>query len=208
MRRIKILNVAIYAILAAFLMATGVCRECLAEGITDRLLSGNSVISTNERTTSGDRAVKARILIMAPPSIVWDSVHKERSHDPDIEYSKVIERQDENKSTLEQKFVLLPIVGSATCLMSNDEIPLQRIDYRLLKSDRNFKAMDGSWVLSPYNDGRSTILELTVHLQLSFPIPQAIVDSFSARKLDKRLHNVKDTAETAEKVAQQDHHQG
>lgn len=140
------------------------------------------------------RYVKARVLIKASPHIVWDSVHEERKHDPDLEYSKVVDEKP-NLKMLEQKFNLIPMIGSATCLMKQDEVPDQRIDYTMVKSDR-FKAFEGSWVLTPTEDGKGTYLELSSHIDMGLPIPRSIVEGMQGKKLGRRLTNVKKLAET------------
>lgn len=145
--------------------------------------------------------VTAKTVIKAPPKIVWETVHEERKKDPDLAYSKVLE-QGVNECRLEQKFVLIPVIGAAVCEMHNSEIPGKRIDYKLLKSDR-FKAMEGSWILTPTDDGKSTILELTTHLDLGLPVPKAMMNGATAKKLARRLDNVKKMAEqTHASVAQ------
>lgn len=141
--------------------------------------------------------ITARTLIEAPPRIVWEAVHEERQKDPDIEYSKVLET-GENKCRLEQKFKLIPVFGTAVCEMHNWEVPLQRIDYKLIKSDR-FKSMEGSWVLTSKDDGRSTMLELSTHLDLGIPVPGGLMKSVTSKKLTKRLSNVKKVAEQTQK---------
>lgn len=138
--------------------------------------------------------VKGKVTIKAPPSTVWYSVHEERKNDPDLAYSKVLEQHSEHEATLEQKFVLLPMLGSSVCVMKNSEIPLKRIDYYLLRSD-HFKAMEGSWVLTPSADGKSTILELNSHIDLGMPVPRWFINSTLSKKIDRRLNHVKDMAE-------------
>ncbi|CAN5229419.1 hypothetical protein BH11CYA1_BH11CYA1_28890 [soil metagenome] len=138
--------------------------------------------------------VKASVHIDAPKEVVWQAVHEERKHDPDLAYSKVIV-PGEHEYTLEQKMVLIPVFGSAVCEMQNKEVPLERIDYKLIKSDR-FKHMEGSWVLTPSSDGKSTTLELSTSLDLGVPVPKAVINGFTAKKLQRRLKNVKESAET------------
>lgn len=147
---------------------------------------------------SGDKTfITAQTHINAPPRIVWDAVHKEREKDPDIEYSKVLEKGP-NKCRLEQKFKLIPVFGTAVCEMHNWEVPLKRIDYKLIRSDR-FKAMEGSWVLTSKNEGKSTMLELSTHLDLGIPVPGGLMKSVTSKKLTKRLGNVKEMAEKTHK---------
>lgn len=150
--------------------------------------------STSTQKRAGDKTWNsAKILIKAPPKLVWESVHEERKHDPDLAYSKVLE-QGVNECRLEQKFQLIPVLGTAVCEMHNSEIPGQRIDYKLLKSDR-FKAMEGSWILTPHSDGRYTMLELSTHLDLGVPVPAMVMNSVTTKKLAKRVGNVKKLAE-------------
>ncbi len=137
--------------------------------------------------------VQAKVVIDAPPNVVWDTVHDERKKDPDLAYSKVLSQKD-NHAVLEQKFQLLPILGTSVCKMSNDEIPGKRIDYKLLHSDRS-KAMEGSWVLNPIDNGKKTELVLSTHIDLGFPAPESMMNNATGKKLQRRLGNVKAMAE-------------
>lgn len=136
----------------------------------------------------------ARTTIKAPPEVVWKAVHDERQNDPDIAYSKVLE-QGENQCKLEQKFTLIPVLGTSTCVTHQVEVPNERIDYKLLHSD-HFKAMEGSWVLSSVDGGKSTQLEFSSHLDLGLPVPKMLMDSITSKKMEKRLSNIKKLAES------------
>jgi hypothetical protein len=125
--------------------------------------------------------------------VVWDSVHVSRKKDPDLAYSRVLERSI-NEETYEEKFQLLPMLGSATCVLKDKETPYKRIDYQLVKSDR-FKGMEGSWVFAASEDGKSTILELTSHIDIGLPCFQGFIDNNLAKKMERRLLHVKSLAE-------------
>ncbi len=153
-----------------------------------------NMIDAVEKPASEKHRVQSKILIKAPLDVVWYSVHEERKHDPDIAYSKIIE-QGVNEQKLEQKFCLLPVIGSATCLMHHTEVPNQRIDYKLLKSD-HFKAMEGSWIFTPAENGKATVLELSTHLDMGVPVPKMIFNNLTQKKLDKRLAHIKEMAES------------
>ena len=177
--------------------ASGEKDELSAKKQLDR---GNTVVST-EQKSNGHRWVKAKILIKASAHVVWDTVHEERQHDPDLEYSKILNHAD-NNATLEQKFSLIPIIGTAVCVMKNREVPNERIDYNMVSSDR-FKAMEGSWVLTPGSDQNSTYLELSSYLDTGLPITRPLVEGVTARKLQRRVTNVKNMAEAMQhRVAQ------
>ncbi len=148
---------------------------------------------------SGKPRVKASITIKAPPEVVWDAVHEQRKTDPELAYSKVL-RQGVNEATLEQKFMVIPVIGSAVCTMNTQEVPNRRIDYQMIKSDR-FKAMEGSWVLTPSADGKSTTLELSSHIDLGLPVPRGMMNGVTQKKLERRLAHVRELAEKS-RVAQ------
>lgn len=150
---------------------------------------------------SGKPRVRASITIKAPPDVVWDAVHEQRKSDPELAYSKVL-RQGVNEATLEQKFTVIPVIGSAVCVMNTKEVPNQRIDYQMVKSDR-FKAMEGSWVLTPGADGKSTNLELSSHVDFGMfvPVPKSMRDSITKQKLERRLTHVRELAEKS-RIAQ------
>ena len=140
------------------------------------------------------------IEIKASPEVVWQSVHDERASDPVLAYSKVLEK-GENECRLEQKFSFLPVIGTAVCEMRNWEVPLKRIDYKMIKSDR-FKAMEGSWVLTPLENGM-TRLDLSTSLDMGLPVPKAMVNSIAAKRIGVRLKHVKEMAEKRQnKIAQ------
>lgn len=151
------------------------------------------LLDVPDKPDSEKKRIASKILIKAPPEVVWYSVHEERKHDPDIAYSKVLE-QGVNEQKLEQKFCLLPVIGSATCVMHHTEVPNQRIDYKLLKSD-HFKAMEGSWTFTPAENGKATILELSTHLDMGVPVPKMLFNNLTQKKLDKRLAHIKEMAE-------------
>lgn len=134
----------------------------------------------------------AKVEIKASPERVWAAVHEERAHDPDLSYSKAIQRND-NRVLLEQKFNSLPVIGQATCLMVQEEVPMKRIDYKLVRSDK-FKELSGSWVLEAQPDG-STTLELYSHLDTGLPYSKGIINTVLRDKIKKRLKRVKAAAE-------------
>ncbi|MBX9668008.1 MAG: SRPBCC family protein [Candidatus Obscuribacterales bacterium] len=166
-------------------------QECHARKIASA--GSEEAVVTSEKRAGNKVWHTAKILIKAPPKVVWDTVHEERKKDPDLAYSKVLE-QGVNECRLEQRFVLIPVIGAAVCEMHNSEIPGQRIDYKLLKSDR-FKSMEGSWILTPTDDGHHTVLELSTHLDLGMPVPGPIMNTVTSKKLARRLDNVKKMAE-------------
>ncbi|HIA55813.1 MAG TPA: hypothetical protein EYN91_27630 [Candidatus Melainabacteria bacterium] len=135
--------------------------------------------------------VTGKVEITAPAQAVWDAVHHERQSDPDLSYSKVVEQKG-NRILLEQKFNSIPIVGEATCLLVQEETPLKRIDYKMVRSDK-FKEMWGSWVIEENPNGVS--LSLHSVLDTGLPYAQSVTNQFLKGKIDARLNRVKTAAE-------------
>jgi hypothetical protein len=142
---------------------------------------------------------KARTTIKASPEVVWRMVHEERQHDPDIGYTKILE-QSEHECKLEQQFKFIPVLGTSVCVTEQKEVPFERIDYKLLKSD-HFKEMEGCWTFASADNGRSTVLELSSHLDLGLPVPKFMMNNISTRKLEKRLAHIKELSENVRPVA-------
>jgi hypothetical protein len=78
--------------------------------------------------------------------------------------------------------------------MNHKEVPNQRIDYELIKSD-HLKELHGSWVLTPNASGNETTLELSTVMDIGFLIPRAVANAFITRVLERRLAHVKQMAE-------------
>jgi hypothetical protein len=161
---------------------------------TPEKLDGSTVkIDYTAKTkTTPKTFVKGRVLVKAPVNIVWQTVHEERQCDPDMAYCKLLTRSI-NEQTYEEKFVLIPVLSSTTCVLKDVEVPNERIDYELVKSD-HFKAMDGSWRFTACEAG--TMLELISHVDTGLPVPQSFVDNSLARKIERRLTRVKTMAES------------
>jgi ribosome-associated toxin RatA of RatAB toxin-antitoxin module len=136
--------------------------------------------------------VRGHITIKAPARIVWEAVHKERATDPDLSYSKVVEKQGD-KVMLEQKFNGMPVIGEAVCLLEQTEAINQRIDYKLVRSDK-FKDLRGSWILTELPEG-STKLELHSVLNTGLPFSEHIINHVLKGRINKRLERVKVSAE-------------
>lgn len=139
------------------------------------------------------KGVKGQIEIKATTERVWEAVHAERATDPDLAYSKVIQQKG-SRILLEQKFNALPIIGEATCLMVQEETPLKRIDYKLVRSDK-FKNMCGCWILQETAEG-STTLELWSLLDTGLPYSQGVINTLLKEKINRRLARVKNAAES------------
>ena len=130
---------------------------------------------------------KASLLIKAPPEIVWSAILDVPESD-DMAYSKQLERKG-NVSIIEEKYVKLPIIGDAIAVIKQTEDPFKRIDYELIRSDK-FKALEGTWTLTPMDNGKHTLVELSSYTDAGVPIPRFIVDITTKQRVKGRLQEV------------------
>lgn len=141
--------------------------------------------------------VTGSVIISASPDVVWDTIKQQRLLDPDLEYSKTISRSG-NNAVIEQKFRGIPVWGSTTNVLSERETPNTRVDYQLVRSDK-LKRLEGSWVLSPAADGKSTRLSLSTLLDVGIPFTGGLAKKIATRMVNRRLTNVKTLAEQTER---------
>jgi hypothetical protein len=144
-----------------------------------------------------EHGVLGSVLIKAPADVVWETIKKQRELDPDMEYSNTLSRNG-NDAVIEQKFTGLPIWGSTTNVISEHETPFSRVDYKLIKSDK-LKKLEGSWVLTPAENGASTSLSLSSHLDVGIPFTGGIAKKMATKLVNKRLTNVKILAEQTQR---------
>ncbi len=163
------------------------------------LLATLAITQTAAFCQTPSDGVTGKVDISAPPQAVWEAVHQERSSDPDISYSKIVEQKG-NRVLIEQKFNTIPVVGEATCLLVQEETPLKRIDYKMVRSDK-FKEMYGSWVIEENPNG--VVLSLHSVLDTGLPYAQSVTNSFLKNKIDARLARVKTAAESKAREKQQ-----
>jgi len=140
-----------------------------------------------------DDYVSSRISIKAPVEIVWKVVHEERETAPDLVYSK-LHKEDANLLVFEQKWTIVPFLATTTCVISENEIPYKRIDYKVIKSNQ-FKVMEGAWIFTTVDNGSATELELTTHLELRRLAPMKLVNAMAKKKIAQRLAHIKELAE-------------
>jgi Polyketide cyclase / dehydrase and lipid transport len=165
---------------------------CCSNVQANQLNQGESDTGPKKRNLS---PVSSSITIKAPLERVWSSIHKARSKDPELtNYSVLI---TEGNREIAQQTMMLPFIGEARCIVSLDDSPPNRIDYRLIESN-SFKTFDGTWLLSSVSKGQATRIDLTCYSELKEPVPQFILKAVTARKMRKRLDFVKMLAEKKE----------
>lgn len=140
------------------------------------------------------KGVHEEIVINAPPSVVWRCMEKQRTVDPDS--TSVVKSAKNGVINVEQKFSFpCPPFGSAECTLKLTEVVNHRVDFKLLESD-DLRAMEGSWVLTPSKDAKSSKLELYSYVEPNLMIPRFICNALSSHKAKKNLDTVKRLSET------------
>ena len=128
--------------------------------------------------------LKKSITLDAPVKEVWNAILSYRTSDPSKR--KVISAQ-EGKVVIEETFSGLPVVGSSRVVYEELEKPYDRIDYRLVESDKLSK-FEGSWQFTSVDDA-TTAVEVTAFLDSSLPVPfkENLLKQQASRDLENRL---------------------
>jgi hypothetical protein len=100
-------------------------------------------------------------------------------------------------ATIKENMEGVPIYGKVECVWQETEVPYERIDYKMLSSDK-FKWGYGTWILTPSADKKSTTLELRSFLDTGLRIPFAgEITKMGASKDSKvRLERIKKISES------------
>ncbi len=138
-------------------------------------------------------AQSGSIVVNAAPGQVFQAIKQSRYQEPD---RRKVVSSDSNSAVLEEWFKGLPIIGDATCRYIETEKHNQRIDYKILSSDK-FKAFDGAWELEPINEGRATKLKLSSYVEpnLKVPFAKQLAAHNTRRDIKRRLTNIKQSVE-------------
>lgn len=139
-----------------------------------------------------DAMVSDSALIDAPVRDVWEAMKVIRKNDP--AHRRVLS-SDGGDYVVEEKFENIPVLGDATCTYKEHEIPMQKVQYSMLKSDK-LKAFEGEWELTPSADGKQTNVRLSSRTDAGIKILFAdrITRSQTAKSIAKRLENVREIA--------------
>ena len=95
---------------------------------------------------------------------------------------------------VEEKFDAIPVIGDAVCTYKEHEVPMQKLEYSMIKSDK-LKAFEGEWELNPTNDGK-TVLKLSSRTDAGIRIPFAdkITRCRTSKTIQRRLEEVREIA--------------
>ncbi|RTL41894.1 MAG: hypothetical protein EKK48_13330 [Candidatus Melainabacteria bacterium] len=139
--------------------------------------------------------VHEEVLIKAPPKIVWRSMLEQRKIDPDSAYIK--SASENGEPVVEQKFIFPSPFGNAECILHLNETAAQRVDFKLISSE-DLKAMEGSWILTPTEEGH-TKLSLSTYVEPNISLPRMITNGIVSHRSKRNLSMVKKLAESSAK---------
>jgi len=133
--------------------------------------------------------IEQSMVIKAPAKLVFEGIQQSRSEDPTRRHM-VSHNQD--VAVIDEKLSNLPIIGSAHLVYKEIEVPFKRIDYELVSSDK-LKAFEGSWELTPLDNGRETRVSLKSYTEVKICLPFAkeMSGAQTAKDINRRLGNLK-----------------
>jgi len=151
-------------------------------------LQGGSAALAKEQ-----KPISEKIEINAPEKYVFDAVAKQRNNEQS--HRKQISA-DGDTYRIDEKMEGVAIYGKVHCVWEEKEIKPNRIDYKLIESDK-FKSGFGSWIMTPSADGKSTSLEFQSFLDTGLKVPFAGEITKMAAHSDAkgRLERIKKLAE-------------
>lgn len=133
-------------------------------------------------------------VIKAKPEVVYNAILKLRDESKDT--VKEVSREGQHACVLEETFDGLPVIGTAKCTYKEVYIPYKKIEYSMVKSEK-FRAFEGTWLLSPTQDGQGTNLSLTSYVDVDLPVPFAkqLTKMTTMRGVKRRIKMVKTSCE-------------
>jgi len=146
------------------------------------------------QAAGGFLGVTAKVTVKARAEKIYETIRSLRND----EESGVTEiARTATEATLEERFDGLPIIGHAKCVYIERYSPPERIEYKMVHSDR-FKAFEGKWEIVPVGGGDVCVLSLSSYVDTGLPIPFArqITNAATMRDVEQRLSEVKQKAET------------
>jgi len=144
-----------------------------------------------------DAMVSDSTTINAPVKAVWEAMRTLRRNDP--AHRKVLSSSG-GDYVVEETFENIPVLGVAVCTYKEHEVPMQRLQYCMIKSDK-LKAFEGEWELSPTADGKTNVkLSSRTDAGVCIPFADRITRNRTAKSIAQRLEAVREIA-TSPKVA-------
>jgi hypothetical protein len=144
------------------------------------------------------KVVTETLKIDASPQAVFAAIQGYRTSSL---YHRKLISYDGTSALVDEQLQGVPVLGSVHCTWVEKEVPYQRIDYKMVQSDK-FVSGSGSYVILP-GSADSVTLELSSELDSGCKIPFAKeIGQMAAHKdMKSRLLQIKRMSETA-RIAQ------
>jgi len=158
----------------------------------NRLSQGDVVVSRSHRN------VQAAILLDAPAERIWDVMvdcEGAPGFVPGLRECKVVERGD-GWEVLQHRVRISSLLPQVTYRFRATYRRPERIDF--VRTSGDLKAMEGSWVLVPVEDGRRTVVRYSVYLDPGFLAPQWLVRQALRHDLPDLLRALRRRVEAGE----------
>jgi hypothetical protein len=135
------------------------------------------------------KVIEQTMVIKASPKVVFEGIQFSRNADPERRH---LVSHHEDVAVIDEKLADLPLIGTAHLVYKEIEVPFKRIDYLLVSSDK-FKAFEGSWELTPLENGEGTKVSLRSYSDLKVWVPFAkdMSASSTIKDINRRLSNLK-----------------
>jgi hypothetical protein len=160
-----------------------------SRGLIPLLLSLQFAVPSYAADRTSEQMVSQQAVLNAPVRVVWDALRKERMNDPQ---HRQILSSGGGDYVVKENFEHLPVVGQATCIYKEHEVPMSKLQYQMVTSDK-LKAFEGVWVLTP-RAGNQTVLQLSSRIEtgISMPFSRQITRDATMKSIDRRLSDIKE----------------
>ncbi len=148
-----------------------------------------SLSSTSICLAAGkSNGVEESLVIKAPVKMVFEGIQNSRTSNPE---QRRLVSQHQDTSVIDEKISNLPVIGTAHLVYKEIEVPFKRIDYLLVSSDK-LKAFEGSWELTPLENGDTRVsLKSYTEVKIWVPFARELSSSSTIKDINRRLGNLK-----------------
>ena len=138
--------------------------------------------------------IERSVTVNADLKTVWKALLNYQHAEKD--FHKKVVSQNNHVVTIDEEFVRVPVVGSANILYIENNIPLERIDYKL-QGSKVLTKFEGAWSIAKADGGTGTVVKLVTDIDSWVPVPfkNRILRKTVSKGMMKRLAYVKKQAE-------------
>ena len=159
---------------------------------SESLARGQVVIHQNQPTTPQDvPSVEAKILIARPPAKVWTVVsdpEKLMGNEAKVRKVKVVSRSP-GKQNVAFSVVMAPFLPAFNYVLLQELVPPSLLRFHRISG--SFRDVQGSWHLSPIDNGNKTVLTYTLKLDPGPFVPKSLLLPAVKSDLPNMMRSVK-----------------